>query len=379
MSSPLFISEENGLKRAIRLVGRSMPYKGAVLVEDEQRAEITFFPGNPVAYSQVLGPQLTRTTFTGVWRDKYVKLLENAPVVANFPALTAAGKPQGSLPQVTTGATFQSSGSFPGTQNLRLSKTIRDAFRLLCRSGAHMRVEWSDWARYGHMMRFKCWPGPDDEWEWECEFAWTGDTNVQPKVTYPQLNLKGFLDFLADIISGLNALLQIPGAIASGVIGGFLSDIADILVQVGRLVTILDGITKFSFLPLAQLSALKALCFALRKQILDFFKRLAGKDGRLEGSSRRNTAGTWESELLIRKVRQILSLLGEEVAQRIAEIEAVSAGKVDSIYTVQSTTSLQRISIEVYGTPNNWRDIAIFNGKASQIVEAGTVLQIPKL
>lgn len=78
MSSPLFISEENGLKRAIRLVGRSMPYKGAVLVEDEQRAEITFFPGNPVAYSQVLGPQLTRTTFTGVWRDKYVKLLENA-------------------------------------------------------------------------------------------------------------------------------------------------------------------------------------------------------------------------------------------------------------------------------------------------------------
>lgn len=377
MSDPLFISETNGLKRAVVLHGRSMPYKGAVLVEDEQRCEITFFPGNPVAYSQILGPQLTRTTFNGVWKDKFLKSLEHAPAVANFPALTAAGKPQGSLPQVTTGATFESSGSFPGTQDLRLAKTVRDAFRLMCRSGAHMQVQWSDWSRFGHMVRFKCWPGPADEWEWECEFAWTGDTDVQPKVTYPKLDLKGFLDKLADLISGLNSLLLLPGLLINKVLGGFLSDVADILVQVSKFFKILDGISKFSFLPLAQLSALKALCFALRKQILDFFRKR--RDGRKDGSLRLDTTGMWETELLVRKVRQILSLLAEELAFRIAEIEASTAGEVLRVYTVEGVTSLQRISLEVYGTSSNWRQIALFNGKASQIVEAGTVLRIPKL
>lgn len=379
MSSPLFISEVNGLRRAMVLRGRSLPYKGAVLVEDEQKVDITFFPGNPVAYSQVLGPQLTRTVFNGTWKDKFVKMLDNAPVVTNFPTLTAAGKPQGSLPQVTTGATFQSSGSFPGTQELRLSKTIRDAFRLFARSGAKMEVRWSDWARFGHMVRFKAWPGPEDEWEWECEFAWTGDTNVQPKVNYPGLDLKSFLDVLADLLSGLNSLLLIPGLISQKVIGGFISDIADIMVQFGKLISILQGFTDFTFLPLAQLSAVKALAFALRKQILDFFRSLSEKDGRLEGARRLDTSGTWESELLIRKVRRILALLAEELALRLAEIEAETAGQTDRVYTVQDVTSLQRVALEVYGAAENWREIAAFNGIASQIVETGTVLRIPKL
>ncbi len=379
MSSPLFISETNGLKRAIVLHDRSLPYKGAVLVEDEQRVEVTFFPGNPVAYSQILGPQLTRTTFNGIWKDKFLRQREHAPVVSNFPALTAAGKPQGSLPQVTTGATFQSSGSFPGTQELRLAKTVRDAFRLLTRSGAHFKVQWSDWARYGHMVRFKCWPGPEDEWEYELEFAWTGDTDVQPKVTYPGLDLKSFLDVLAGLLDGLASLLLLPQLIAQKVIGGFLSDLADILVQFGRLVSILDGFVSFSFLPLAQLSAIKALCYSLRKQILDLFKKLRGKDGRLEGSRRLDTSGIWETELLLRKVRQILSLLAEELAIRLGEIEAATAGQIDRVYTVEGVNSLQRIALEVYGNADNWRDIASFNGISSQIVEAGTVLRIPKL
>jgi hypothetical protein len=376
MSDPLFISETNGLKRAVVLHGRSMPYKGAVLVEDEQRCEITFFPGNPVAYSQILGPQLTRTTFNGVWKDKFLKSLEHAPAVANFPALTAAGKPQGSLPQVTTGATFESSGSFPGTQDLRLAKTSGTPSGscagqvLTCRSSGPTGLASATWSASS------AGPGPADEWEWECEFAWTGDTDVQPKVTYPKLDLKGFLDKLADLISGLNSLLLLPGLLINKVLGGFLSDVADILVQVSKFFKILDGISKFSFLPLAQLSALKALCFALRKQILDFFRKR--RDGRKDGSLRLDTTGMWETELLVRKVRQILSLLAEELAFRIAEIEA-TAGEVLRVYTVEGVTSLQRISLEVYGTSGNWRQIALFNGKASQIVEAGTVLRIPKL
>ena len=135
MAAPLIITENNGLKRTIALQGRSLPYKGAVLVEDEQRVEITFFPGNPVAYAQILGPQLTRTVFNGTWKDKYLQLAENAPRVLNFPTVSAAGQPLQPGSNLITGATFTSAGAFPGTQDLRLAKTVRDAFRLLCRSG----------------------------------------------------------------------------------------------------------------------------------------------------------------------------------------------------------------------------------------------------
>ena len=112
MAAPLIITENNGLKRTIALQGRSLPYKGAVLVEDEQRVEITFFPGNPVAYAQILGPQLTRTVFNGTWKDKYLQLAENAPRVLNFPTVSAAGQPLQPGSNLITGATFTSAKWF---------------------------------------------------------------------------------------------------------------------------------------------------------------------------------------------------------------------------------------------------------------------------
>lgn len=379
MPPPLFISERNGLKRAIVLRGRSLPFKGAVLVEDEQRMEVTFFPGNPVAYSQILGPQLTKTTFNGKWQDKYLSSPDNAPAVSNFPQVTAAGRPPMPGGLIVTGQTFISSGAFPGTQDLRLSKTVRDAFRLLTRSGAHMRVEWNDWVRFGHIARFNAAPDADDEWIWELEFNWTGDTEAQPKAYEPNLNVKSFLDVLANLLDGLNGLLLLPGLIMQRTFGAFLSDIADIGVQLSKLIKTLTGFVDFTFVPLQQLAALKAMMYAIRKQILDLFAKLAGRDPRLSGSSRRDGNGTWESEQLVRKVRQILNLIAQENAVRLGEIEAASAGQVDRIYLVESLTSLRHISIEVYGTANNWRQIAAFNGRASAIVEAGTLLRIPRL
>lgn len=379
MAAPLIITENNGLKRTIALQGRSLPYKGAVLVEDEQRVEITFFPGNPVAYAQILGPQLTRTVFNGTWKDKYLQLAENAPRVLNFPTVSAAGQPLQPGSNLITGATFTSAGAFPGTQDLRLAKTVRDAFRLLCRSGAHMRVEWMDWVRFGYMTRFKCWPGPEDEWEWECEFAWTGDTDKQPTAQLVELDNKSFLDSLVNLLNSLNDLLSLPSQITATYLQPLLGKFADLLNQLTRLVSSLQGFVSFKFLPLTQLAAIKAACYALRAQVLDLLAELQGKDSRLGGASRRNTAETWYTELIIRKVRRILELIGEETAERLRQIEAATAGQVDRVYRVDSLTSLRHVSREVYGTQENWRDIAAFNGLATQVVEAGTVLKIPKL
>lgn len=379
MLLPLFINERNGLERALVLRGRSLPFKGAVLVEDEMKMEVTFFPGNPVAYSQILGPQLTRTTFTGKWQDKYLSREQDAPAVANFPQVTAAGMPPQAGANIVSGQTFLSAGAFPGTQQLRLAKTVRDAFRLLLRSGAHMRVEWNDWVRYGHMARFQARPDADDEWIWEVEFQWTGDTEAQPQAYLPDLNVKSFIDVLENLADSLNSLLNIPGLVAQRTFGAVVSDIDALGVQVQRLLKILSGFVDFTFLPMQQLAGVKSQAFAIRKAVLDLFAKLRAADGRLGGAARRDVGDTWQSELLARKVRQILALMAQEIAERLGQIEANTAGRIERVYQVESVTSLQQISLEVYGNPANWRQIANFNGRASQFVEAGAVLRIPKL
>lgn len=380
MTTPaLIISENNGLQRAIALRGRSLPFKGAVLVEDEQRMEITFFPGNPVAYSQILGPQLTKTTFTGTWQDKYLSSEENAPAATNFPEVTAAGRPPLPGELIITGQTFVSSGAFPGTQQLRLSKTVRDAFRLLTRSGAHIRASWDDWSRFGHISRFMARPDAPDEWHWELEFSWTGDTDVQPVAFEPDLNVKSFIDTLNGLADGLATLLQLPGLTVNRTFGPIASDLGVLGVQLRRLIKTLSGFVDFTYIPLQQMSALKAQAFAIRQDILNIYAKMQAQDGRIAGSGRRSTADAWQSDLLIRKVRQIMNLMAQEVAVRLAEIEGATAGRVDRIYQVESVTSLQRVSTEIYGNPNNWRQIARFNNITSQIVESGTVLRIPKL
>lgn len=57
--------------QTIRLAGRSAPYKGLAF-EVEQRISTTWYPGNPVATQQAMGPTERNTTINGRWSDRYL-------------------------------------------------------------------------------------------------------------------------------------------------------------------------------------------------------------------------------------------------------------------------------------------------------------------
>lgn len=57
--------------RVISLEGRALPYRG-VEWETEMRLKTTYYPGNPVATQQTIGPIEKNTVITGMWKDIFL-------------------------------------------------------------------------------------------------------------------------------------------------------------------------------------------------------------------------------------------------------------------------------------------------------------------
>src|SRR5690606_21640253 len=198
MSLPLIIEEVTGPKRSITLRGRSLPYQ-EVSWGGEQRVNINFHAGNPVATAQVVGPTYKPTVLKGTWKDTFLNATpaedvatyvqyevgteENSPILLNFPSINIFE------PGTVGGATFTSGGSVEGSkQQAKTARAVRDAFELIRRSGQLLRVEWGSLVRYGYLTNttFTHTRGAETDIGWELEFEWIGDTHTPPRVTKSQ-------------------------------------------------------------------------------------------------------------------------------------------------------------------------------------------------
>lgn len=379
MSYPFIITETNGLKRTIILRGRSLPYKGAVLDIGSQRVEITYFPNNPVAFSQVLGPTYDRSEITGMWKDKFLADEDNAPIILGFPMLSAAGRPTPVGANRVVGTSFLSGGAFTGEQTLQLAKAVQDAFGMLRKSGARMRVEWMNFVRYGHLTKAEFPESSGDEVEYRIEFAWTGDTDVQPKAVIVDWSSKGLLQKLLDFTGQLNNILAGLLYTAQITVAPFSNKIADLLTDANRLVKTLGKFASFQLVPAEVGLGLKASFYRLRDSIRDLLRDIDSRDGRLDGARRLDNAAMQLSDLAVRQLRQLLAVMAEAMAEELRRLEAVLSRETRETYRVTGFKTLRDVSIDVYGTPDNWRQIASFNRLGSSIVAPGTELRIPKL
>lgn len=376
---PLIIEEMNGKKRMLALRERSLPYKGMSLVNGTMKVEITYFPNNPVAFSQVLGPEFGGTTMTGWWKDKFVQSLDNAPIANRFPAVTAYGLPSPPKANIVFGNTFASDGIFPGgTQYLQRSQTIRDAMELIRCSGAQLRVEWQDIARYGHLVRAEFKEHDGDEVEYELEFKWTGRTNAQPKAVSKGFKGKNLLDKLIDIVKGLNNALATAIYTTRRYLGKYAGAIAELLNAVNGLIKTLTGFLDFKKLGGELIIGIKSSLYAIRDSVRALLALFDEDDTRLN-SGRRNQGDTHYGELLMAQLRQILLVLAAEAAESLDLLEQQTARKTQQLYQVGSIKSLRDVAIDVYGSPDAWRQIMFFNNLSSSIVNQGTELKIPKL
>ncbi len=74
----------------IRLEGRALPYQG-VAFSTEQRISTTYYPGNPVATQQTMGPVEKNTTIKGTWKDKFLGNGQSQVLMKLFDGLMRRG------------------------------------------------------------------------------------------------------------------------------------------------------------------------------------------------------------------------------------------------------------------------------------------------
>lgn len=377
MAFPFVIAETNGLKRTIILRGRSLP-RQPITFGGEQTVVVDYFAGNPVAYAQVIGPRYLPTECSGEWNDIFLYEDANAPILLGFPPISAAGKPQ--PPQgggIAGGATFTSGGATAGAQSAYLARTARDAMELIRRSGAVLRVEWGSIVRYGFLTRAVFPHKREQDIGFEMEFQWIGDTDAQPIAVPKVANVLGFLKGLNALLDSiLNALLT-----ADYLLNQFFQSFT---APISALINLLAGITETLSKMLSQtlnpfdiVASIRAAAIGLKLAVMDLIALFDRNRSALKG--RDNPTAQAFLQAAEDEARRLLLELAFLCAERERELETFISKQVQATHVVVAGQNLRGISLIHYGRPENWTDIADFNGLSGSLVTPGRLLRIPKL
>lgn len=338
--------------------------------------DLTWYPGNPVANSQVIGSREMPSIFNGRWSDKLLFTPSDTEGVRllNFPPISPAGLPTAAI---NAGSTFAAPNAFPvGLQKAQLAATVMDAMDLLRREGQKLRVMFGSRVRYGYLVRVKDTPARGNDIEWEIEFKWTGRSNEFPKRILPKVNL---LSTKAGLQALLDALLA-----ALGTFNAFLNQFqAKVGALVNTITTVLNAIGSIAalrFAPAQLLNTLKAALQLIKSLVADLRRDLRNS----QGAAQQAAAVGLPDAVAIAKMAQ------SQFRKRIQDIAGFATEQQRLLDTLETTevlatiiakeqTTLRDVSMQFYNTPNNWVKIAEFNSFSGSTVPAGTTILVPKL
>lgn len=374
MAFPFIVRQRDMPARTIVLQGRSLPYRG-VAWGGRQAIDLNWMPGNPVASSQIIGGQLKPTSIIGKWKDVFLASEQNRGILANFPKLQSVARPDA---DVRGGNVFSAAGSVPA-QYAERAIALREAFEMLREESVLLKVEWGTLVRYGHITDTNFPHDREEDIDYEIEFSWLGKTDSQPK---PKLKAPDLLSLLKKILALLdeviNALLIVVFEAQM-----FLTKITQGINKLGSFVTELLGalekISSFVFAPADILGTIKSNLVAIQLAALDLFRTMQEGSASLEASATGNPlavsrAQTWEQTL-----RDRIQRLASEAARQEAQVEELLVPELLGVIAMPAGKTLRDVSIENFGTPDNWRAIADFNGFGGSLVPRGTVVRIPSV
>ena len=374
---PMFISEQTGEGRTIVLRGRSLPYRG-VTWNSEQRIKTKYFPGNPVAQAQVLGPMWGPTTMRGMWKDAFLFNDDSAADLLNFPSIAGPGRPGSTQ---FGGKSFASGGGVPGgTGQARRARVLRDAMWLVQRAGQLLKVEWGSVVRYGFLKRFDADHDREEDIRWEIEFEWIGDTASIPKpLPKPKINAPGLL---ASILSTIqNFLNEVNAAVA--LLYGSTTLVTQRVTRIGELVAgfieALNSLVSLVFVPAEMFGVLKQQLTSIVVAATD----LVDTVNRVPQAYVAAFSGATAAEVnLATAAAQAIAfnaaVLGVEASEQREQLAELEAPDLLGVVTVPEDTTLLDIATDFYGGPDDWTVIASFNGLASSFVARGTIVYVPR-
>ena len=375
VAPPLIVGETSGARRAIVLRGRSLPYRG-VAWGGEQRLEVTYFPGNPVAQAQVLGPTWTDTTMRGMWKDAFLGDPDSFAGLLNFPALSSVAQ-AGS--QQTGGKTFHAGGPAPVNQRATTARALRDAFFLIQRAGVLLRVEWGSVVRYGFLATFEADHDREEDIRWEATFRWVGDTSSAPKVRKkPRIDAPGAIAALIDATQEFLRQLQEALAIARSYALLVEQRIRRIGTLVSQITDTLSGFVELTFVPQETLGV-------LQQQVTSATLEVRELQRTIRSVPPPTLAIQQGGNVVDANIQAAVALALLFNANRLADRLEALRGQLDGLvrpgivglFTPRADITLRDVSREFFGTPEHWPLIAQANDLRGSIAPRGMQLLIP--
>lgn len=408
-TSVVFESTSKGTPiQRVELRGRAVPYR-KVSWGVTQKVNTTFYPGNPVASQQVLGPEEGSTAMKGMWKALY---------------LTGS---DGKTPTVLRDN--ESAGNQPSD--------IVDLFQIMCRSGIVWRVTWMSEVRKGVMTKFTPTWIRQTDCEWEIEFEWASRNDEDNIPLKEPKTGNNSMDLLGEVNAFLDKVAAGP-LVARQLLAMAVNDIRAIQETVSRAIDLLAAVEVALSAPAHLIGALDAALHQLARQINIAIRRIAGSaqssvaasasfflikkrssfrtsgqslvagtesydppagipaetsdklangtvdptqnglgSGSGGSSSASATSGQLEFEVWRRDLTGSMLRMFSILQQATADIKARNAPEPVKVITVREGDTLYTISTREYGSPDyaNW--IAAANGYRSAIIQPGRRIRIP--
>lgn len=364
---PFTIREMTGDKRELVLTGRALPYRPYSL-EGEQRAEFTWYAGSPVATVQPLGAEEKETSINGWWKDRFIAPAASAPA---------------ELPPYSPEAPASVSGR-PIATVAELASLVND----MRRKGQLVEVTWLQTVRRGILSRFReSWHNFHDL-EWEITFRWSsqGDERQVANVrrdddlndvvdrasaealrldtaSSPELGIPIDPDF-ADAIN--RSVTQVKTA---------ASDMADALISMvdGALAPVDAGRRMLGVFDHIQAESQRVIdeVYSRPDRTIEATTSL---DAVADIPIGRAVAAAAANRRLVRQARRNRH---NAARGRIRVARAVEPDLL-AVFLARDDTDLRSVSLEFYGTQDDWPRLRQFNGLASSRLRAGQLVLVPQ-
>jgi len=334
----------------IVLKRRALPYRPLTL-KGTQRHEITWYPGNPVATLQVLGPTEEDTSLSGVWKDVFIR-------GSDFATLDG--------------------------RNLADAKAVIDAVDQMRRRGRKIRVTWDEIIREGIISDFtQTWDRRQDI-AWSITFAWVGrgDPDVAPTLS-PTVTVSDIASKTSSVLAELTLdLVVLPYAASPSMLDRLNAgldklrarqqELLDVTTQVlNRAIAPIDGARRAASTLLNMAGDALAMAQTIEANVA-FSLRSAALPIRFTAGLALQAAATSRRALQNLKALRFLAL------ERQSKLTTQVEGDVLSQLLGTDGDDLRKVAQTMFGDSADWRVIAVFNNVRTARISAGQKINIPR-
>lgn len=363
--STFSIVELTGGRNKLQLRGRALPYR-PVAFTGKMRAEFTWYPGNTCATVQMLGPEESTTTVRGWWKDRFIKTSTDigTPVIGQ-----------------TGTATYneQTVGDVAGIVR------IVDGFR---RRGQLLEVKWDELTRHGILTTFThTWHRREDI-EWEMEFSWMSQGEpLQPVAFSTTLKV---VDIANEILSAIDSVAEAVNKIktayatVTSVLNAINNAVATLQEAAQSLAdmanTAIDAIVSTA----ETAKNMAAIMDTMKGAAEDLVDAVTSLPDRLQRAGREPGtvlhAEVLEVSARNRLLRKRARALRALAARRQQEIQANTTSQAPvATFVASGDLDLRDVSTRYYGTPDEWRNLMLYNRLNTSRLIAGDTVIVPPL